>query len=208
MSESLFYPGLPLLLQIPMIEQRVHIYVIGWQTELFLLTNLPYQNERPIRLATDENCIIRFLKGDDAYGFQTSVVSVQFFPAPLIFFKYPTLVDKMPFRKSKRFNLSIQAKILNPQTVQKCDVTVIDISATGCKLSLIKRPEESFDVGSRFYLTFNILEKSIEADCILRNARQTDDNLMLGMEFVNISPANSEAISAFIDMISKVSGSL
>jgi c-di-GMP-binding flagellar brake protein YcgR len=206
MSKALFYPGLPLLLQLPKIEQRLHIHVVGWQTELFLLTNLPYVNERPVKLRSDENCIIRFLKGDDAYGFQTAVISVQFFPAPLIFFKYPVSVDIMPFRKSKRFRLSIPAKILNPLTVQKFDVNISDISSTGCRLAMTGNPGFTFEVGSRYYLTFNILEKGIEADCVLRNIRQSDETLLLGMEFQNMAPANKDLIGAFIEMISRMPG--
>lgn len=205
MNEELFQPGLSLLLQLPKLEKRVHIFVVGWQTEQFLLTNLPYLNERPIKLKNDDNCIIRFLKGDDAYGFQTSIISVQFFPAPLIFFKYPMSVDKMPFRKSKRFRLSISAKLLNPESVQKFDVDISDISDSGCQLRVTNVGEDAFVLGSRLYLTFNILEKGIEADCVLRNVRPADNSLVLGLQFLNLSPANKELICAFIDMISKVS---
>jgi c-di-GMP-binding flagellar brake protein YcgR len=206
MNEDLFYPGLPLLLQLPKLEQRVHIAVVGWQFEQFLLTNLPYINKRPVKLKNDDNCIIRFLKGDDAYGFQTSIISVQFFPAPLIFFNYPLTADKMPFRKSKRFRLSIPAKLLNSPTVQKFDVDISDISDTGCQIRITDIGEDAFTLGTRLYLTFNILEKAIEADCLLRNVRQADHFLLLGMEFANLSTANKDLIAAFIDMISKVSG--
>jgi c-di-GMP-binding flagellar brake protein YcgR len=208
MSKILFHPGLPLLLQLPKLEQRMHIHVIGWLPHQFLITNLPYFNERPIKLKSDETCIIRFLKGDDAYGFETSVISMQFFPAPLIFFKYPTKVDVMPFRKSKRFRLSIEAKVLDPLTIQKIDVTISDISSTGCRLALPNRPGLTFEAGSKLYLTFNILEKSIQADCILRNVSQSGEMLIMGMEFSNISTANKELIEAFIDMIAKVPGAL
>jgi hypothetical protein len=95
MIDTICHPGLQLLLQLPKLEQRVSIFVLGWQKDLFLLTNLPYLNEKPVKLKSEDNCIIRFLKGDDAYGFQTSIISVQFFPAPLIFFKYPAHVDKI-----------------------------------------------------------------------------------------------------------------
>jgi c-di-GMP-binding flagellar brake protein YcgR len=206
MSKVLFYPGLPLLLQLPKLEQRVHIRVLGWQAEMFLLTNLPYINERPIKLKSEDNCIIRFLKGDDAYGFGTSVISMQFFPAPLMFFKYPTSVDVMPFRKSKRFRLNIPAKILNPATVHKIDVIISDISSTGCQLALTGQPDFEFASGGKFYLTFNILEKGMEADCIVRNIRQTDDTVLIGMEFSNISASNRNLIGAFIEMISNVPG--
>jgi c-di-GMP-binding flagellar brake protein YcgR len=205
MNEELFQPGLSLLLQLPKLEQRVHIFVVGWQTEQFLLTNMPYLNERPIKLKNDDNCIIRFLKGDDAYGFQTSIISVQFFPAPLIFFKYPMSVDKMPFRKSKRFRLSIAAKLLNPESVQKFDVDISDISDSGCQLRVTNVGEDTFVLGSRLYLTFNILEKGIEADCVLRNVRPADNSLVLGLQFINLSPSSKDLICAFIDMISKVS---
>ncbi|HTZ17646.1 MAG TPA: flagellar brake protein [Dissulfurispiraceae bacterium] len=204
MSSELFNPGLPLLLQLPKLEQRVGIYVLGWQKELFLLTNLPYLNDKPVKLKKEDNCIIRFLKGDDAYGFQTSIISVQFFPAPLIFFKYPQEINRTPFRKSKRFNLNILAKLMNPQNVMKFDVELCDVSETGCRVKLSGIEEEAFPVGTSFYLTFNILEKGIEADCILRNVRKMEDSLYLGMEFTEISQGNKETITAFIEMLSKV----
>jgi hypothetical protein len=53
--------------------------------DVFLLQTFLCQRKTG-QAQTDETCIIRFLKDDDAYGFQTSVISVQFFPAPLIFF--------------------------------------------------------------------------------------------------------------------------
>jgi c-di-GMP-binding flagellar brake protein YcgR len=205
MNGEILHPGLPLLLQIPKLDRRVNIFVVGWQKDAFLLTNLPYINEKPVKLKSEDNCIIRFLKGDDAYGFQTSIISVQFFPAPLIFFKYPVNVDKIPFRKSKRFKLNINAKLLNPQEVHTFNVEVSDISETGCRLRVTNQDEESFPVGTRYYLTFNILEKGIEADCVLRNVRKLDDALYLGMEFSTISKSNQETIAAFINMLTRVS---
>ncbi len=204
MSNELFNHSLPLLLQVPKLDRRVNISVIGWQKDLFLLTNLPYINEKPVKLKVEDNCIIRFLRGDDAYGFQTSIISVQFFPAPLIFFKYPLNIDKTPFRRSKRFRLNIAAKLLNPQDVHNYDVEIADISETGCRVKVNNLEEEAPPAGTRFYLTFNILEKGIEADCILRNVRRLDDALFLGMEFTSISKTNRETIAAFIEMLSRV----
>jgi len=203
-SSDLFKPGLPLLLQLPKLEQRVGIYVLGWQKDFFLLTNLPYLNEKPVKLKSEDVCIIRFLRDDDAFGFQTSIISVQFFPAPLIFFKYPTGIDKTPFRKSKRFRLNIPAKLLNPQNVMTYDVELCDVSETGCRVKLPNMDEDAFPVGTRLYLTFNILEKGIEADCVLRNVRRMEDSLYLGMEFSDISQGNRETIAAFIEMLSRM----
>ncbi len=204
MSSELFNPGLPLLLQVPKLEERVGIYVLGWQKDLFLLTNLPYLNDKPLKLKSEDSCIVRFLKGDDAYGFQASIISVQFFPAPLIFFKYPHNINKTSFRKSKRFKLNIAGKLLNPQDVLNYDVELCDVSESGCRLKIKGEEEETFAVGARFYLTFNILERSVEADCILRNTRKMEDSLFLGMEFSEISSGHEETITAFIDMLSRV----
>ncbi len=177
MNEDILQQGLQLLLQLPKLEQRVSIHVLGWQKDLFILTNLPYISEKPVKLKSDDNCIIRFLRGDDAYGFQTSIISMQFFPASLIFFKYPEHVGKIPFRKSKRFKLNIPAKLLDPQNVHRYDGEVCDISETGCRIKIAEISENFSAVGSRLYLTFNILEKSIETDCMLRNAQRIDDAL-------------------------------
>jgi c-di-GMP-binding flagellar brake protein YcgR len=204
MSDEVLNQGLQLLLQLPKLDRRVSIYVLGWQKDSFILTNLPYINEKPVKLKSDDNCIIRFLRGDDAFGFQTSIISVQFFPAPLIFFKYPQLVDKIPFRKSKRFKLNIPAKLLNPEDIQRYDCEVGDISETGCRIKLPEMDEDLFPTGSRLYITFNVLEKGVEADCILRNARKMDDALYLGLEFSSISQSNRDVVISFIDMLSRV----
>ncbi|MGO9378160.1 MAG: PilZ domain-containing protein [Dissulfurispiraceae bacterium] len=204
MNEDILQQGLQLLLQLPKLEQRVSIHVLGWQKDLFILTNLPYISEKPVKLKSDDNCIIRFLRGDDAYGFQTSIISMQFFPASLIFFKYPEHVGKIPFRKSKRFKLNIPAKLLDPQNVHRYDGEVCDISETGCRIKIAEISENFSAVGSRLYLTFNILEKSIETDCMLRNAQRIDDALYVGLEFSSISEANRETIVAFISMLSHV----
>ncbi|HMK59979.1 MAG TPA: flagellar brake protein [Dissulfurispiraceae bacterium] len=203
MSEDILQQGQQLLLQLPKLDRRVGLYVIGWHKDQFVITNLPYVDEKPLKLKTEDNYIIRFLKGDDAYGFQTSIISVQFFPAPLIFFRYPVHVDKIPFRKSRRFRLNIPAKLLNPADVQTYDAEVSDISETGCRIKLAEMDEDFFSVGSRLFLTFHILEKGVEADCILRNARKIDSSLYLGLEFASISQSYRDAIISFIDMLSK-----
>ena len=118
-------------------------------------------------------------------------------------FWFPFLLD---LKIARGVKLSIEAKLLNTQGAQRFDAEIADISASGCQVRIKDRSEDSFLVGNRLYVTFNILEKSVEADCVLRNIRESEDALLLGMEFANLTPANADLINAFIEMISKVSG--
>lgn len=203
----MFYVGLTLSIEMPKNRNYVTTRLVGWEKDAYIVTRYPYVNEKPINLKSKSNCIIRFVKDGTAYGFTAEVLSLQFHPAPLIFFKYPANIESMPFRGSKRFksNISARLEILGVENAVCADATMIDISESGCCVSISSKDHIKFEIGSKCYLTFMIIDKSLEIDCLIRNFNEGKVNSIIGLEFTDLTPAGKEVISFFIDMLINLS---
>jgi len=184
-------------------DNKIVLTLIGWDAQNFLLAKSMLLKN--IRLTSNDDCVIRYVKDGVAYGFKTNMLSMQFSPAPMIFFKYPEDIKSMPFRKSKRVKTNIPARMLKrvgANQFSTIEAKIMDLSETGC---LVEVPSNNFtnnlDKNDGFFVNFLIFEKSIEVDCIIKNVRQKDDTVLFGSEFVSIGASVREAIASFINMI-------
>lgn len=198
----MFTVGLLLSLDLPSCKSHVMTPLIGWEKDAYFITKYPYLNNKPVKIKTEDKCIIRFLKDGAAYGFETEVLSMQFHPAPLLFFKFPDSLENMPIRKQARIKINTPAKILDRINVIKKDAKIHDISENGCLLDLLSKDFEEMETSDEFYVTFKLMDKTLELDCKVRNTRMSGENLFLGLEFINQSPKNQEIIKSFIDLVS------
>ncbi|MCX8028175.1 MAG: flagellar brake protein, partial [Thermodesulfovibrionales bacterium] len=176
----------------------------GWDTNSFFVVKSPLL--RTMRLTSSDDCIIRFVKDGVAYGFQTNMISMQYTPAPIIFFKFPTEIKSMSFRKSKRVQTNINAKILKrmkDNTFLTANVRILDISESGCLIEIPAEDEINDEIyeKSNFYVNFLILDKNIEIDCTVRNIREKNNFYLLGTEFINVGAETKQIINSFINFI-------
>lgn len=207
MGDLMFYVGMPLSVEIAKNRSCVTTRLIGWEKDAYIIMRYPYLNEKPVNLKSKTNCIVRFVKDGIAYGFTSEVLSLQFHPAPLIFLKYPANIESMPFRGSKRFKTIISAKlkVLQKDKPILADATIIDISDSGCGINIPSDKNTGFETGNRCYLTFMIMDKGVEVDCIIKNFNEIKGNYVVGLEFVNVSPSNKEVISFYLAMLKNAS---
>ncbi|MBI5140846.1 MAG: flagellar brake protein [Nitrospirae bacterium] len=198
-----FEVGLPLSLEVPKVEEYIKTIVVGWERNRYLITRLPYIKDKPVKLKGKDSCLVRFLRGDNAYGFSAEVITIQFFPVPLIFFQYPEQIESMSFRKFKRVKTNIQGKLLDAGLVTATDLIVMDLSEKGCLLKVMSEGQ-NFQQGGIYYLTFKILDRRIEnIQCVLKNEHQRDERQMLGVEFQDAKGGNIDLIRSFIKLITE-----
>lgn len=199
--EVRFHVGQKVSLGINNSDVRIDLSLVGWEEGGFIIGKCLSLKE--IRLTSKDNCIIRFVKEGVAFGFQTSLLSLQYNPVPLLFFKYPTDIKSMSFRKAARVKTNIPAKLMirkgNNEFVTD-DARVCDVSETGC---LIEVPSQKFDDKislTQCYVTFILLDKNLEFDCVVKNVRKRDDYYYLGSEFNNCLSETQKILSSFIYM--------
>jgi len=206
MNEELFRVGLPLNLQVIKMKygERYSTSIVGWEKGSFFIARIPFAQGKPIPISRNDECIIRFLKGGEVYGFQTEVLSIQFYPVPIIFFKYQLDIKFMEIRKSKRYKANIPAKMMYAKKNESREARIADLSETGCLLKNDASEDIPYEVGDIFYVTFRIMDKTLELDCMLRNFRPEEKGKSFGMEFIDMTPDKSEVIRSIIEVLKSV----
>lgn len=56
------------------------------------------------------------------------------------------------------------------------------------------------DINSNYFLTFMILDKSLEIDCLVRGQKILKGNYQLGLEFINLNQAAKEILKSLVGM--------
>ncbi|MDI6801889.1 MAG: flagellar brake protein [Thermodesulfovibrionales bacterium] len=201
MNHKIFNIGLILSIEMPKNRNYVMTPLIGLEKDLYLIVKLVYVDGKPLNIKNKENYTVRFFKDGSAYGFRTEVLSILFYPAPLIFLKYPEKIETLNIRKEERYKTNIPAKLMDSQEIIRADAAIMDISKTGCLLKAPITEGIEFNENNFYYLAFRVMDKNLEVDCLLRNLKKGKSNQFLGMEFSNLSMDNKAAINAFVDIL-------
>jgi c-di-GMP-binding flagellar brake protein YcgR len=201
MLDDKFHVGLKLWLELNNGADKMSMSLVGWDKGTFILAKSTQL--KSFKIASDDDCVIRFVKDGVAYGFQTNMLSMQYHPTPLIFLKYPQDIKSMSFRKSSRIKTNIPARFLKEKGSGEfitTDARVVDLSETGCRIEVLEENFEAIELNKSCYLTFLVLDKSIELDSVARNALKKDGKYLLGVEFGALGAGVRETLSSFIAM--------
>lgn len=184
-------------------EEKIMVTLVGWDEKVFILAKSPFF--RSTKITSDDDCVIRYVKDGIAYGFKTRMLSMQYIPETMVFFRYPDEIKSMPFRKSKRVRTNIPARLLKKEEENRfttVDAKIIDISETGCLVEVgYDSSTSKLERNNQFFINFKIFDRSIELDCSIKNLRQKDNSLHIGSEFINVSEVVKETIASFISMV-------
>ena len=174
--------------------------ILGWSPPHFVMLQMPYLNGAPLDISKGVQCVVRYLFDGNLYGFETVVIKLQFDPIPLLFLKYPQNIENVSLRKNKRVPSFIPVKVAvtaspdgeqngdqqeedsqSPDTSEVYDGTILDISKSGCQLSM----KNDLKLNSEISLTFTLPpQQTIEKlKCYVRNSRKSKDSCMIGIEF-------------------------
>ncbi|HTF99949.1 MAG TPA: flagellar brake protein [Nitrospirota bacterium] len=186
---------------------KVHLPspVIGWQKDEFVLTKALYIGGQPAKLQADDTVRIRFLKDGTAYGFESKIITVQFYPFPLMFVKYPTDVEHLKIRISTRYKVNIISKLLLASgEVVADDASLIDISEGGCGLKVPVQEGRTLSPETDYEIAFKIMDREVRMGCGVRKFDQRGKYaVIMGMEFTKIAPKDKETLAFFIDFLSQ-----
>lgn len=175
--------------------------VIGWEKDVFLLTRAVYVNARPTKIKGGDVCTVRFLKDGVAYGFATEVISVQFFPYPLMFLKFPTGVSCLKLRVAQRYKTDLPATFSEAAGSLICDAVMIDLSEGGCGLRMPVQEGRDVPPDAGYVVTFTVLDQELSIPCKAKRFDRGNDACLLGLEFGNAAPDQKEKLLQFIDFL-------
>lgn len=201
MTRKFLEVGLPVFLKTPY-NDELWSKVIGWEADACIITHLPLNKYgKRIEILTGDKCNMRFVKDDYAFSFDTGVANVQFHPIPLIFFEYPSIIKKTPFRKHKRFMVHIPAKI-NFGEGLVIDALIDNVSEGGCSIKVLSEEGKQLEKDKSYKLSFTILGVAFDNVEIKVKIIKADESIeLLGVEFPGLSTENKNTIKAFMDIL-------
>lgn len=201
MTRQFLAVGLPVLLKTTD-NEGVWTKVIGWEADSCIITHLPLNKYgKRIEILKADKCNMRFVKDDYAFSFDTEATNVQFHPIPLIFFEYPSIIKKTPFRKHKRFMVHIPAKIYLSEGLV-IDALIDNVSEGGCSIKVLSEEGKQLEKDKSYKLSFTILGVAFENVEIKVKIIKADESIeLLGVEFPGLSAENKNTIKAFMDLL-------
>lgn len=202
LEDEIFEVGLPISLE-TYYKDYLTTQVRGWDEGAFILTRGACMEGKPAPLYSHDKCNMRFLRHGIAYGFQTEILSIQFFPSPLIFLKYPKNIESMKLRQFDRIRTKIPAQLSDLKGAFTTETTILDISEGGCGAKvhfcegLELSPEEAV------IMNFTVMETKMKVRCQIRKIKKTEEAYILGLEFIGISAAEKETLNSAINFLRK-----
>jgi hypothetical protein len=200
-NENIFFPGLPLSIELPLLEKiRCASFFRGSKEHQYVLIDHPLHNGFPARMEENKSCVVRFISEGNVFGFSGHILSVIRHPFPLVFLTYPNQLESINLRTTPRYPVRIEASYAHqPQegsAPESGTGLIINISEGGCLLE----GKDFFDPGSRLTLSFTIppQEPVQELEVEVKRVKKRDEQAHLGLTFITPSESNARKINDYL----------
>lgn len=195
-------PGAIVDLQIstPTSPKRVKTTYVGMDFPRCMVFQFPNMNKYGVLkdvLYPENTVIIRYVlegKSGQVIAFKAKVNHIQSQPSNLFFTTCPMSLQSLGLRSEKRASPGIAAELTFGEGSDAIKALIVDVSQNGCRLALEQDVLESvdasqFEAETELTLCVDLSEKTIILKGNIRNSKQQDGYLFLGIQFQS---ANSD----------------
>ncbi len=188
-------------------EKQFFCFCWGVCRGRFFMTQVPVDSDLQDEIEPGTPAVVRFVESGMVCGFKTRVYRQITHPFRLLFFNYPTSIDSVNLRNSRRVSIFLDAIIR--WKGEEYNGAIRDLSEGGCFFTMNYWQDEAFDdltVGSTFPIKFTIHGEKAPTELECKTVRITRDQeeLRMGISFVGGRPKTTGKIAAFIAYVSKL----
>jgi hypothetical protein len=203
MDNIIFEAGMTLSIET---YYKVHLKtnIIGWKKNEFILAEAIYVYGKPAEMGSNDRCKVFFMKDGNAYGFEAKIITVLYYPFPLLYISYPQTIECVSIGMVPRLTAEIPVTLRETSGTVISEAFMLDLSDTGCEL---KAPiQKDMDILSQttYSIKINLMDKELNIDCrLIKIVQHYDIYSSLSMDFVNISALNRETLKMFLDFLNR-----
>lgn len=158
-------------------DTRYMVKVVGYVPGVSLMVNTPSTNGKPLLLREGQLMTVRLLSGNNAYGFESTILRTSLRPFPYLHLAYPKEYESMVVRKAPRARVRVIASAVNESqaTDQKDPYSIIiaDLSING---AMLEAAVPMGEVGDRLRIRAKLavadVEGYLQTTGTLRNVRE------------------------------------
>ncbi len=165
--------------------------IIGVLEGKYIIIDMPKNEGRTVPLRAHSECVVRFISEGDVMGFVGTVWETSYRPAPLVFLRYPTQIERKSLRSEIRHPVRIECEFMYEGI--KLAGTIVDLSKKGCGVNT----DQKLDKGSKVYLSVTLPNSVTIKDQAgeIRNSVEQDGQYRLGFLFYDTNPSLEEFIN-------------
>jgi len=196
--------GTQMQLEFESIKGRFNSTVVGMDPPAYLILKPSGDASRvAAKLYKGNTVVVRYIHAGSVYGFQSTTLGTIAEPVRLVFIAYPKIVAEHNIRTDKRIECVLPATVTVGE--EALEAVILDVSQGGCRLSLSEPPADSgIRVGSELAIAFALpgIEGRLEVEGKVRNVRQDERGLELGVQFEPLDETTREKLcKQYIDAL-------
>jgi len=199
-------PGKEVILRVPGHEQSYRGTIIGLDPYDYIIAKvrLPSSLRKDLKLGGE--VVIKYVNQGTIYGFKAHVHNAISKPAPLIFFNYPDIIEKLPLRRTPRTQCNIDGTIHT--TEEEIECMIVNVSETGCRVSArvgTRGQLRNTKVDDALIATMNLgSQGEMKVAVAVKNIQQEKGIISLGCMFLDITDKETIAIQKYLDKLSRL----
>lgn len=198
--------GKDIVVRIPEVGHSYRGRIVGFDPYEYLIASLRLPSDLRKALTLGGRIIVKYIHQGTVYGFKTVVRNAVTCPTSLIFFDYPSLIEKVELRRDARTRCNIDGALQSEEGAYEC--LFVNISATGCKASVRAGTRDRMarlQVGETLVAILNLgAEGTLKLPIVVRNIQSEGGLHTLGAMFLDLNDTEEEKIAKYLERMRRL----
>ncbi|EGB15243.1 type IV pilus assembly PilZ [Pseudodesulfovibrio mercurii] len=192
--------GKDVVIRVPGADHSYRGRIVGFDPYDYLIASVRLPGRIRRQLALGGQMIVKYIHQGTIYGFRTTAYNTVTSPTSLVFFAYPSVIEKVELRRDTRTECNIDGALQAENGEYEC--LIVNISATGCKVSVRARardPIARLKVGDTLVAIVNLgTEGTLKLPIVVRNIQREQGLHTIGAMFLDLNEAEEERIGNYL----------
>lgn len=198
--------GKEVIIRIPGREQSYRGKIVGLDPYDYLIAKVRLPSAVRKELKFGGGVVIKYVHKGTIYGFRAAVHNAIASPAPLIFFEYPDVIERLALRRTSRQKCHIDGMLHSTDSEVEC--MVVNVSETGCRISARLNSNDMLKnakVDDALIVGMNLgNEGQLKVAIAVKNITMEKGIVSFGCMFLDISKEEMSAIQNYLEKISRL----
>ncbi|WFS62183.1 flagellar brake protein [Pseudodesulfovibrio thermohalotolerans] len=199
-------PGKDVVIRVPGADRSYRGRIVGYDPYEYLIASVRLPGRIRRELALGGQIIVKYIHQGTVYGFKSMVHNAITSPTSLLFFDYPSVMEKVELRRDARTKCNIDGMLQAEDAEYEC--MIVNISATGCKASVragAREPIARVEVGDTLVAIVNLgAEGTLKLPIVVRNIQREQGIHTLGAMFLDLNKAEEEKIGNYLERMRRL----
>jgi c-di-GMP-binding flagellar brake protein YcgR len=199
--------GKNVVIRVPGADCSYRGRIVGLDPYEYLIASVRMPARIREQLALGGEIIVKYIHQGAVYGFKTTTFNAITSPTSLVFFAYPSSIEKVELRRDSRTKCNIDGMLRSEEGEYEC--MIVNISATGCRATVragTRDPIARLEVGDPLVAIVNLgTEGTLKLPIVVRNIKREQGLHIIGAMFLDLNDIEEERIGTYLERMRRLS---